>query len=253
MFQLNNEEVATKDIIHEDSITNANKQNTKIKNIVDAPKESKYPIDGVKFMYLPELFQEPQLIKFLNQFGSKVSNVVCWRHKKSKLSKGIAIVTFQNSEVIPDVIEECNGMLLGGCSIVCSRIKVSKALPPYSIVAKRKERADLIKARGKPLIRHKHNLLRNKVVKKIYDTDKTGQRELFNKVQLEQLSKVEIEQVASAMLQELKIRAEKEAKSLEKLRLRGIDYNFIGFNDQLENLKSQVDPALYEKLLNLKV
>ncbi|KAG5485022.1 hypothetical protein LSCM1_07102 [Leishmania martiniquensis] len=112
------------------------------------------PYRAVRLSFLPPEFQEPQLYKFLNQFGATVLNCFCVRSKRSHRSRGIAYVAFDKESVIPLVVEECNGMALGGMSVRARAVTMRRPMPSRQMVARRRALAYAYRTKGTPLKKH---------------------------------------------------------------------------------------------------
>ncbi|KAG5485692.1 hypothetical protein LSCM4_06650 [Leishmania orientalis] len=112
------------------------------------------PYRAVRLSFLPPEFQEPQLYKFLNQFGAAVLNCFCVRSKRSHRSRGIAYVEFDKESVIPLVVEECNGMALGGMSVRARAVTMRRPMPSRQMVNRRRALAYAYKTMGSPLKKH---------------------------------------------------------------------------------------------------
>lgn len=108
----------------------------------------------LRLRFLPQEFQEPQLFKFLGQFGADVLNCFCVRSRRTHQSKGIAYVQFDREEVLPLVQEECNGMALGGRAVRARIVTLRRAMPSKEKVAKRRRLAYAYKTKGAPLKQH---------------------------------------------------------------------------------------------------
>lgn len=108
-----------------------------------------YP--ALRLRFLPPEFQEPQLYKFLNQFGGTVLNCFCVRSKRTHQSKGIAYVQFDTPDVLPIVLEECHGMALGGRALKASIVTMHRPMPSKELVARRRAVAYAYVTKGKPI------------------------------------------------------------------------------------------------------
>lgn len=111
-----------------------------------------YP--AVRLRFLPPEFQEPQLFKFLGQFGANVLNAFCVRSRRTHQSKGIAYVQFDTPAVIPLIVEECHGMSLGGRAVHAKAVTLHRAMPSKEKVSRRRKLADAYKTGGAPLKHH---------------------------------------------------------------------------------------------------
>ncbi|GET86570.1 RNA-binding protein-like protein [Leishmania tarentolae] len=112
------------------------------------------PYRVVRLSFLPPEFQEPQLYKFLNQFGATVRNCFCVRSKRSHRSRGVAYVEFDKESVIPIVVEECNGMALGGKAVRARAVTMRRRMPSRQMVSRRRALAYAYKTKGTPLKKH---------------------------------------------------------------------------------------------------
>ena len=112
------------------------------------------PYRVVRLSFLPAEFQEPQLYKFLNQFGATVLNCFCVRSKRTHRSKGIAYVEFDKESVIPTVVDECNGMALGGMSVRARPVTMHRPMPSRKMVTRRRALAYAYRTKGVPLKKH---------------------------------------------------------------------------------------------------
>ena len=164
---------------------------------------------AVELRFLPEAFQEMELTKFLNQFGAKVINCVCLRHKKTNSSRGIALIRFDNEDVIPTVIEECDGMMLGDRTVRARHVFLTRPLPPPKAVVKRQLLDKRRRTRGASL-----------------------KRFVNSKVQPKDERKRDVTAVVGAIMKH----AKHEKETMANLKKMGINYNFTGFRDQLSRL-----------------
>ncbi|CAJ1018579.1 RNA-binding protein-like protein [Leishmania guyanensis] len=112
------------------------------------------PYRAVRLSFLPSEFQEPQLCKFLSQFGATVLSCFCVRSKRSHRSRGIAYVKFDRESVIPLVVEECNGMALGGMAVRARAVTMRRPMPSRQMVSRRRALAYAYKTKGTPLKKH---------------------------------------------------------------------------------------------------
>ncbi|CBZ32228.1 RNA-binding protein-like protein [Leishmania donovani] len=112
------------------------------------------PYRAVRLSFLPPEFQEPQLYKFLNQFGATVLNCFCVRSKRTHRSRGIAYVEFDKESAIPLVVEECNGMALGGKAVRARAVTMRRRMPSRQMVSRRRALAYAYKTQGAPLKKH---------------------------------------------------------------------------------------------------
>ncbi|KEG10933.1 RNA-binding protein [Trypanosoma grayi] len=110
--------------------------------------------EALRLRFLPPEFQEPQLFKFLSQFGATVLNCFCVRSRRTHQSKGVAYVQFDNDAVLPVVVEECHGMSLGGRAVQAHRVTLHRPMPTKEKVTRRRQLAYAYKTRGAPLRRH---------------------------------------------------------------------------------------------------
>lgn len=108
-----------------------------------------YP--ALRLRFLPPEFEEPQLFQFLNQFGATVLNCFCVRSRRTLQSKGIAYVQFDKPSVLPLVVEECNGMSLGGRTLRASRVELHRPMASKETVAKLRLQGRRYRERGRPL------------------------------------------------------------------------------------------------------
>ncbi len=195
-------------------------------DVSDTPARSRR--SAVEFRFLPEEFQEPQLTKYLSQFGSKVASCVCLRHKKTNSSRGIAIVAFKDDSVIPNVVEESNGMLLGGRTVRCKVVYLKRKLPPKKLTLER-YRADLKRrVRGSAIKRFVNRRLTSIDPAKVKRKRRSGTEPEKPLV----IPKVEVSAIVGAILKHAKA----EVGNNEKLKKMGINYSFTGFEDQLKKV-----------------
>lgn len=117
-------------------------------------KPSKVSYRVVVLRYLPREFQEPELHKFLGQFGARVSNCFCVRSKRTNESKGTAYVQFDNEAVLPTVVEECNGMSLGGRTVRARIREMHRPMPTKQNIRIRRLKGARHSAHGPQLIQH---------------------------------------------------------------------------------------------------
>lgn len=162
----------------------------------------------LQLRHLPKEFEEPQLIRFFSQFNANVVSAFCMRSKRNHQSLGTAFVQFDDLSVLPTVIDECHGMLLGGRTVRARRVRINRALPSKKAVIARMNRAHNIEARGVKL--NRFDLLKKQ---------KADASEDIRKVvgYLIKYSRTESEQ-------------NKRLKDL------GIEYAFDGFKSQLDQV-----------------
>ncbi|CUG90894.1 RNA-binding protein, putative [Bodo saltans] len=158
-------------------------------------KREKVEYSVVVLRHLPTEFQEPELYKFLGQFGARVTNCFCVRSKRTHESKGSAYVQFDNEAVLPTVVDECNGMALGGRTVRASIRVMHRPMPTKPNIRIRRLKGARHNAHG-PLL-NRHNVSEKPI--------------------MAQLIKYS--------------RAEK--KNNEALKALGIDYESTGFSEQL--------------------
>lgn len=159
----------------------------------------------LQLRHLPKEFEEPQLFRFFSQFNANVTAAFCVRSKRSHQSLGTAFVQFDKPKVIPTVIDECHGMLLGGRTVRARRVRINRALPSKKAVQARMNRAHTIEARGIKLNR--------------FDLGKKQQA-------------ATAEDVKKAVGYLIKY-SRTEAAQNKRLAELGIDYSFDGFKSQL--------------------
>lgn len=106
---------------------------------------------AIRFRFLPPEFEEPQLFKFLNQFGATVLNCFCVRSKRTFQSLGIAYAHFSNPDVLPLVKEECDGMLLGSRTVRARIVTLHRPMPKKEAVTKRRLLGRAYRDKGPPL------------------------------------------------------------------------------------------------------
>lgn len=154
--------------------------------------------EALRLRFLPPEFQEPQLFKFLSQFGAEVLNCFCVRSRRTHQSKGIAYVQFDNPAVLPVVVEECHGMSLGGRAVQARAVTLHRAMPSKEKTAHRRRLAYIHKTQGAPL--SKHDLRKKNPV--------------------------------AALIKYSRV----EKANNEHLKRLGIDYEFCGFQTQLKKV-----------------
>nr|CCC92201.1 putative RNA-binding protein [Trypanosoma congolense IL3000] len=157
---------------------------------------------ALRLRFLPEEFQEPELYKFLSQFGANVLNCFCVRSRRTHQSKGIAYVQFDDESVLPTVVEECHGMALGGRCVHARVVTLHRAMPTRAKASQRRKLAYLYKTRGRPLER-----------RDIHDNDPVG---ILMKC------------------------SRSEKRNNKHLRVLGIDYECNEFSDQLAKVSSHI-------------
>ena len=184
-------------------------------------------IMAVEFRFLPSQFQEPELRQYLSQFGSKVNKAVCLRHKITDSSRGIALVTWKDDSVIPTVLEDCNGMLLGGRTVRCRRVFLKRDLPAQRIVARRHMSDIQRRTRGAKMTRF--------VNKKHQDTE-TGSK-AANVAKAAQEKVVKTKDIVGGLIKY----SNQEKEHNKALKAMGINYSFNGFTTQYKQVpKSQI-------------
>jgi len=156
----------------------------------------------LRLRFLPTAFQEPELAKFLGQFGARVTNCFCVRSKRTKESKGTAYVQFDNEAVLPIVLEECNGMALGGRTIRARIHEMHRAMPTKPNIRTRRLQGARHQAHGPKLTQHN----------------------VSGKSVVAQLVKA----------------ARAERKNNEALKAMGIDFSSSAFADQLSRVPKEL-------------
>jgi hypothetical protein len=156
---------------------------------------------ALQLRHLPAVFQEPELRKFLSQFGTDVEGCYVVR-TTSNASRGTAYVTFspKTSENQYDaILDECHGMLLGGNTVTAKYVTLNREMPSRKVVDARRKLDWLNKTRGRKLSQH------------------------------------DVTQAKSAF-ETLKSAAATERRTNAFLAKLGIAYEFHGFQEQLESL-----------------
>lgn len=120
-----------------------------------------YP--AIRFRFLPPEFEEPQLFKFLNQFGATVLNCFCVRSKRTFQSLGIAYAHFSDSAVLPIVKEECDGMFLGSRTVRARIITLHRPMPSKEAVTKRRLLGRAYRDKGAPLHQYVRSYKKNEI------------------------------------------------------------------------------------------
>lgn len=159
----------------------------------------------IELRHLPAEFQEPQITKFMNQFGSKVTRCVCLRHRKTRSSKGIAYVRFEDPSAIPVALDECDGMLLGGRTVRAKKAMLTRPLPDARKAARRRIFDFRRRTRGPPLQRFSSTIA----------------RELSHKRRLAKAVASAAEAAAGGDSAEAQAKRESTAAALEKLSASG--------------------------------
>ncbi len=131
----------------------ANKKYTK------ADKKKCAPYVALQLRNLPDAFQEPQIRKFLCQFGVPISHCFIQRTKKRAESRGLAYIRFapQNAdqEKLMDVIlDECRAMNLGGNTVSAKWVTRTRLMPSRKAADARRAVEYKNKTEGVPLERH---------------------------------------------------------------------------------------------------
>jgi hypothetical protein len=187
--------------------TNGKKAPAKAKSAKGGKKGKKggKPATGayqaLQLRHLPAVFQEPELRKFLSQFGTDVEGCYVVR-TTSNASRGTAYVTFspKTSENQYDaILDECHGMLLGGNTVTAKYVTLNREMPSRKVVDARRKLDWLNKTRGRKLSQH------------------------------------DVTQAKSAF-ETLKSAAATERRTNAFLAKLGIAYEFHGFQEQLESL-----------------
>lgn len=166
----------------------------------------------LQLRHLPKEFEEPQLIRFFSQFNANVISAFCLRSKRNHQSLGTAFVQFDKPSVLPTVIDECHGMLLGGRTVRARRVRINRALPTKKAIVARMNRAHAIEARGVKMNR--------------FDLGKKQQ----------EAAAADSNKVVGYLIKY----ARTERDQVKRLKDLGIDYSFDGFSRQLAKVhKSQ--------------
>lgn len=171
-------------------------------------KKEKVSHTVLQLRHLPKEFEEPQLQRFFSQFGANVVSAFCVRSKRNHQSLGTAFVQFDDNSVLPTVIDECHGMLLGGRTVRARRVRINRPLPTKKAIQARMNRAHAIEARGV----------------------KMNQFDLGKK-QAEAAAK-DIKKVVGYLIKYSRT----ETRQNDLLKELGIDYQFSGFKDQLKQV-----------------
>jgi hypothetical protein len=102
-------------------------------------RKSMRPYRALYLRHLPPQFQEPELRKFLRQFGATVVGCFVVRNKKSNSSRGSAYIRFSfvEEEIYDAIMEECHGMLLGGSTVTAKWVTLHKPMPMRKNVNKK--------------------------------------------------------------------------------------------------------------------
>lgn len=138
----------------DDDLLSASSSDDEDEKTAKTGSKSKRPFyEVVQLRYLPPQFQEPQICKFIAQFGTAVADCFCVRQKRSKQSKGIAYVHLESASVLPLVIEEMNGMSLGGRTVRARIVRLHRPMPDRKVVRKRRLEGRSIHAYGTRLSR----------------------------------------------------------------------------------------------------
>eukprot|EP00658_Telonema_sp_P-2_P050646 TRINITY_DN3866_c0_g1_i3.p1 TRINITY_DN3866_c0_g1~~TRINITY_DN3866_c0_g1_i3.p1 ORF type:complete len:257 (+),score=118.90 TRINITY_DN3866_c0_g1_i3:130-900(+) len=173
-------------------------------------KVPRYPV--LQLRHVHPQFEEPQLIKFFSQFGATVVNTYCVRSKKNHQSKGICYVQFDNNSVLPTVIDEVHGMLLGGFTVRARRVYMTRSMPTKPSIISRRRKAEIIAAQGVRLNR-------------------------FDVAAKQKVAVAEDPKRAAGYLIKY---ANAEKKSNERNAFLGIDYSFTGYQNQLASVKKDL-------------
>jgi len=173
-------------------------------------KVPRYPV--LQLRHVHPQFEEPQLIKFFSQFGATVVNTYCVRSKKNHQSKGICYVQFDNNSVLPTVIDEVHGMLLGGFTVRARRVYMTRSMPTKPSIISRRRKAEIIAAQGVRL----------------------------NRFDVAAKQKVAVAEDPKRAVGYLIKYAEAEKKSNERNTFLGIDYSFTGYQTQLASVKKDL-------------
>jgi len=96
------------------------KEPTESKKIVEKTTkiEKEVPKNVVYIGRVPHGFYEPQMFKFLKQFGT-IKGLKLARSKKTGKSRGYAFVKFTSSEVAQIVVQSLNGYMIGDKTLIC--------------------------------------------------------------------------------------------------------------------------------------
>jgi hypothetical protein len=180
-------------------------------------KVPRYPV--LQLRHVHPQFEEPQLIKFFSQFGATVVNTYCVRSKKNHQSKGVCYVQFDNNSVLPTVIDECHGMLLGGFTVRARRVYMTRPMPTKPSIISRRRKAEIIAAQGVRL----------------------------NRFDIAAKQKVVAAENPKRVVGFLKKYSEAEKKSNERNTFLGIDYAFNGYQNQLASVKKEFFATKGEK------
>lgn len=180
---------------------------------------------------LPRQFQETELRQFFSQFGNVISTLVL-RNKRTSSSKGTALVHFKDEAVLPAVVEECQGMLLGNHVITATRQRMTRPFPAQEKISARQRKDWLRRTRGPVLKRHKNFsvLPLNSSFEDATD-DQRLERDIL-------------------VLDRLRRYASTENKHNKYLKDLGVKYVFNGFSDQLVELQRRQSSVVSSKANN---
>merc|ERR1719478_1053610 len=175
-----------------------------------ADKEPEEPRGVIYVGHIPDGFAEPQMRKFLAQFG-KVKRLRISRSKKTAKSKGFAFVEFEEESVAKIVVETMNGYLLFGKTLVCHMLAKEKCHPR------------LFQGCGRRMINTSH--IRRKKHKTLYNDRPT----------------VEVggDQVPRRTLRQADRRKRSDEKLTALLKDLGVDYDISGADDRAQGRGSK--------------
>lgn len=190
------------DLADSDAMSDDSDEEVRENPFVKSKREgTRLSYEALRLRFLPPEFQEPQLFKFLSQFGAQVLNCFCVRSRRTHQSKGIAYVQFDDPAVLPTVVEECHGMSLGGRAVRAQVVTLHRAMPSKEKTTQRRNLAYAHKTRGAPLSRH----------------DLSGKDPIAALIKYSRVEKA----------------------NNEHLKRHGIDYEYCGFATQLANVPKE--------------
>ncbi|XP_070535929.1 MKI67 FHA domain-interacting nucleolar phosphoprotein-like [Ptychodera flava] len=179
------------------------------KNVGKNITDSEDDNKGVVFLkHIPHGFFEPQMKKFFSQFG-KVTRLRLSRSKRSGNSKGYAYIEFQYEEVAKIVAETMNNYLMYHKLLKCEFIPKERVWPDLFKGSDRKFK--------KP-IAHRLSLERHNALVKDPKRMKNTTRKLLNK----------------------------QRRTKNRLKNRGIEWEFHGYAEKAISKDEQTKPAAEE-------
>lgn len=132
---------------------------TIVKRKTKQEKRKCAPYVALQLRNLPDAFQEPQIRKFLCQFGVPIAQTFVQRTAKRATSRGLAYVRFapkdaEQEKLLDVILDECRAMNLGGKTVTAKWVTMARLMPSRKASDARRQIEYKNKTEGVPLERH---------------------------------------------------------------------------------------------------